>query len=74
MANINFSNLGGFIALFLTYIAVYPLLDKGVSILLPMVSGTEKLIIRAIPLVLGLAILTVLWDDEEPVSQGPIER
>lgn len=66
MANVTVSNLGGFVALFLMYIAITPIINKGLEILLPMLGPTESLIARAIPWAIGLGILTVLWDDEEP--------
>ena len=71
MANVTFSNLGGFIALFLIYIAVFPLLQEATGILVGMAGEGSiiGLLARFIPFGLGLAILTVLYDDEQPVRR-----
>lgn len=52
----NVSDLGGTVILFLVYIALHPLIEAALNILLPQLGPTESLIARSIPLILLILI------------------
>jgi len=55
---VNVSDLAGTLILLIVFIAVYPLLETALGLLLPQLGPTESFIASSIPVVLLLLILT----------------
>lgn len=55
---VNVSDLAGTLILLIVFIALYPLLETTLGLLLPQLGATESFIASSIPVVLLLLILT----------------
>ena len=69
MVDVDISNMMGTVVLILFYIALNPLINKSLSILLPQLGTTESLIVRSIPLMILFGIAMNLTGDDSP-EQG----
>lgn len=63
---ISVSNLAGTVILLITFIALNPMIEASLNILLPQLGPTESLIARSIPLVILILIALNPLQEEEP--------
>jgi hypothetical protein len=60
------SNFAGTVILLITFIALNPMIEASLNILLPQLGATESLIARSIPLILLILIALNPLQEEEP--------
>lgn len=67
MVRISVSDLGGTVILLIVYVALNPLIQKSLEILVPQLGPTESLIARSIPLII-LILIALNPLEEKPVQ------
>lgn len=69
---IGIDDMAGTVILLMVYVALHPVIQKSIQIILPQVGPTESLIVSSLPLVIILVIMMELFDINEEEDENRV--